>query len=169
MQPKGFMPYYENPEIEVEIDIRGRYLMMACDIEYSLLNIMAYSAPDPQNQVRRFKKMMMNQKIECTIADLKKYKSTYYDQYKDVLDELEEFRLIRNDMAHHTIEFHDNNDLTKFRTLFIDEDNGIEVMKYREYTLSFMAESVVRFRKSNKVLAELVFRLKNDYNESHKP
>ena len=143
--------------------------MMACDIEYSLLNIMAYSAPDPLCQIRRFKKMMMNQKIECTISDLKKYKPSYYSQYKDELDNLEEFRLLRNDMAHHIIDFHDKSDLTKFRVSFVDEDKGVEVIKHRDYTLRYMSDSIVRFRKLNLIFAELVVKLRDDFDMSRKP
>ncbi len=36
MEPKGFIPILDDPKTLVEIDIRGRFLMMACDIEWTL-------------------------------------------------------------------------------------------------------------------------------------
>jgi hypothetical protein len=30
MEPKGFIPYFEEPKVMAEIDIRGRFMMMAC-------------------------------------------------------------------------------------------------------------------------------------------
>ena len=39
----------ENAATKKEIEIRGRYLMMACDIEYCLLNIIMFCNPDPGN------------------------------------------------------------------------------------------------------------------------
>jgi len=44
MQPKGYVPVYDNFETIVAIDIRGRFLMMACDIEFTLLYLMMYCA-----------------------------------------------------------------------------------------------------------------------------
>ena len=52
-----------NREMNAEIQIRGRFITMSCDLENTLLNIMAYSAPDPSNQIRRFKNMMMHENL----------------------------------------------------------------------------------------------------------
>jgi hypothetical protein len=59
----------------LEMEIRGRFLMMACDIEWTMLMIMTHCAPNPLEQ-RDFKDMRMHNKIECTIADLKRHKTT---------------------------------------------------------------------------------------------
>lgn len=158
------MPYYEDIETIAEIDIRGRYLMMAADLEFCLLNILAYSTPDPLNQIRRFKKMMFNDKVLCTIKDLKKYKRNYYNQYKDDLDKLDEFRIIRNEMAHNKIDFPFKGDLSRFHVVFVDEENGVEGIKLKEYTLPYLKDSIDRFRKLNVVFAQLWLSLKDDYN-----
>ena len=73
MEPKGYMPYFEDPKIIAEIDIRGRFMMMAVDIEWSMLQIILYSAPDPNNhrRVGRFEGMMMNEKIAYRFKLLK--------------------------------------------------------------------------------------------------
>jgi len=80
-EPKGYIPIYEDVKTIAEIDIRGRFIMMACDVEWTMLYIMMYSSPDPINQLRRFNsdEMRMDNKIECTISDLKKYKPHYYE------------------------------------------------------------------------------------------
>ena len=51
----------ENNATKKEIEIRGRFLMMACDIEYCLLNIIMFCNPDPGNHERvgQFKEMRM--------------------------------------------------------------------------------------------------------------
>lgn len=90
-----------------EIAIRGQYLMMACDIEFCLLNIIMYCNPDPNNHERvgQFRGMKMSAKINNVISDIKKYKPDYYSEFKDAFDGLEEFRIVRNDMAHHKGQF----------------------------------------------------------------
>ena len=163
MQPKGYMPYYEEPHVLAEIDVRGRFISMSCDIEWSMLNIMAYCSPDPFNQVRNFKGMMMNQKIECTIADLKNNKPDYYNEYKEHLDQLIEFKTIRNDLSHYRLDFHKKPDLTSFRVFLIDEHENIERVHYKEYTIQYLNDAVKRFRKANLKLAELVDKLYRDY------
>ena len=42
----------EVPDTKKEIEIRGRYLMMACDIEYCMLNIIMFCNPDPNTHER---------------------------------------------------------------------------------------------------------------------
>ncbi len=79
--------------------------MMACDVEWTMLHIMTHCAPDPMNQIRRFNSedMKMHNKIQCTISDLKKYKPHYYEEYKEELDQLMEFKTVRNDVSHHKL------------------------------------------------------------------
>jgi hypothetical protein len=45
----------------LEMEIRGRFLMMACDIEWTMLMIMTHCAPNPLEQ-RDFKDMRMHNK-----------------------------------------------------------------------------------------------------------
>lgn len=71
-----------------EIDIRGRFMNMACDMEMAMLHIMVYCSPDPYNQKRKFYKMFMHEKIQNTIADLKNYKPQLYKKYEDELMQL---------------------------------------------------------------------------------
>ena len=149
----------------LEIDIRGRVLMMSVDIEFSLLAIIMYCAPNPLKQERRFKKMTMGKKIQNTIADLKKYNTELYKKYKTALDSLQEYNLVRNEMAHHTIEFHEPDNLRKFRTRFVGIVNNQETFFYREYSIEYISDFVNRFSKLNLVFAELVENLHNEYNK----
>jgi hypothetical protein len=149
---------------KAEIDIRGRFLMMACDIEYTLLHIMMYCAPDPLNQIRKFEGMMMHNKIEATIADLKRYKPNYYNEYEKEIAKLWDFKMIRNDMAHYKMHFPNESDLSVFRMVFVSNDNGVERVGYREYTLPFLVKSIKDFRRLNVVLAELAQKLMDEYN-----
>lgn len=165
MEPKGFMPYFEEPNVMVEIDIRGRFMMMACDIEWSMLNIILYSTTDPNNhhRVNQFKGMMMHEKIECTICDLKKYHPNLYNEYKDYLDMLIEFKEVRNDMGHYRLDFEDAT-LKSFKMLYIGEENGELRVLWKKYTLEQMKDIVTRFRKANIKLMELVMKLYAEYN-----
>ena len=148
----------------IEIDIRGRFMTMACDIEFMLLNIMVYCSPDPYNQIRKFKKMMMSDKIQNTIADLKKYKRKYYKEYKEELEELDEFKIIRNDLAHNRIDWENEQDLTKFKVIFVDDKGGIEGLMFKEYTIEYIKESIEKFRKLELSLASLFYKLRVEIN-----
>jgi hypothetical protein len=153
-------------EMEAEIKIRGSFLMMACDVEYALLNILAYSTPDPKNQLRHFKEMRMAQKIECTIADLKEHKPIYYDEYKDYLSPLDSFRKWRNDFAHYKMIFPDKTNIENFELVFIDEEGGLEGLKVKHFTLKIFNEALDSFWKIQRKLAELWMKLKSDYDLS---
>ena len=162
----------ENPATKKEIEIRGRYLMMACDIEYCLLNIIMFCNPDPGNHERvgQFKEMRMAGKINNVITDLKKYKPTYYSEFKKDLDGLEEFRIVRNDMSHCKGDFTNEPDLSVFRIVFVDKDeNGIEGIKYREYTTEYIKLCIDNFALLNARLSALWIRLSNEFNSSNHP
>lgn len=153
-------------EMEAEIKIRGSFLMMACDVEYALLNILAYSTPDPQNQLRKFKDMLMKQKIDCTIADLKNHKPNYYNEYKDCLDTLDSFRIWRNDFAHYKMNFPNKTNFDSFELLFVDEEHGFEGLKYKTFTMELFNQGLDNFWKIQKKLAELWMKLKSEYDLS---
>ncbi len=162
MQPKGYIPVYDNKETLVEIDLRGRFIMMACDIEFTLLYIMMYCAPDPLNQIRRFNsaEMRMHNKIECTISDLKKYKPHYYEEYKDELEKLWEFKTVRNDMAHLKLLFDKDSDFKLFKFLLIQNDeNGKEKLHYKPYTIEYFKECLEKFADLNMTLIKLMQKL----------
>ena len=165
MEPKGYMPYYEEPYVMAEIDIRGRFMMMACDIEWSMLSIIMYSTTDPYNHHRanKFEGMMMNEKIQNTICDLKKYHPNYYNEYKQEMGQLMEFKQIRNDMGHYTMKFNDAS-LQSFKMQYIGECDGQEKVLYKTYNIDQMKNIISKFRKTNIKLTELVEKLKEDYN-----
>ena len=157
MEPKGYMPYFEDIEVIADIDIRGRFMQMSADIEWSMLHIILYSAPDPNNhrRVNQFEGMMMNEKIECTICDLKKNKPYYYSEYKEYLDMLLKFKEVRIDMGHYRLNFEDKT-LQSFKMPYIGNVCGELRVLYKTYTLSQMKDIVDRFRKANfKKLFEL--------------
>lgn len=122
--------------------------MMACDIEYCLLNIIMFFNPVPGTHERfgQFKEMRITGKIYNVIADLKKYKPNYYTHFKNDLDGLEEIRIVRNDMSHCKGDFPNDPDLSIFRIAFVEKDEtGIEGIKHREYTDEYMANSFDKF------------------------
>ena len=152
----------------VETEIRGKVITMSVDIEFSLLAIMMYCSPEPYNQQREFRNMMMGGKIKNTVADLKKYKNAYFVRYECELDKLEEFRIVRNDFAHHTLEFHEEGNLRKFRIRYIDLVEGKEHFHYKDYELDYLQDYVKRCRALNLVLAQLVEELREDFVKNHK-
>lgn len=168
MEPKGYMPYFEEPKVIAEIDIRGRFMMMACDIEWSMLNIIMYSTTDPNNhhRVNQFKGMMMHEKIQCIICDLKKYHPNFYIEYKEHIDMLVEFKEVRNDMGHYRLDFEDET-LKSFKMPYIGEENGELRVLCKRYTLEKMKDIVSRFRKANLKLMELVLKLYEQYNSAN--
>jgi hypothetical protein len=153
----------ENAETKKEIEIRGRYLMMCCDIEYCLLNIIMWCNPDPNNHERagQFKEMKMANKIESVICDMKKYRIQHYLNFKDAFDMLNEFRLIRNDICHCKGSFPNPPDLSVFRILYIekedpsDKQDKREFFMYRDYTEEFIEKSINDFGKLNNHLGTL--------------
>jgi len=157
----------EVPDTKKEIEIRGRYLMMACDIEYCMLNIIMFCNPDPNTHERagQFKEMKMAAKINNVICDMKKYHLTYYNLFKDAFDGLEEFRIVRNDMSHCKGDFPNSPDLSIFRIVFVEKDeNNIERIMYKEYTEQYIEESINRFGIINGKLSALWMRLKKEYD-----
>jgi hypothetical protein len=163
MEPLGYIPRFESMEILAEIDLRGRFLTMAADIEWTLLNIIVYSTPDPVNQLRKFKGMMMHGKIECAIADLKKYKPQLYKEYEGELNKLWEFKEIKNDLAHYKMRVEEGDRSTYIEVLYVDEDQGVERILSKQYTVDYILDAVKRFRKLNMTLLELHTRLQTDF------
>ena len=153
MDPIGFIPYFEKTEIMAEIEIRGRFMMMAADIEWSMLHIIIYSAPDPNihHRANQFQGMMMNEKIECTICDLRKNKVNYYNEYKEYLDMLIEFK---------------DDTFSSFKMLYVGSECGELKICYKTYTLVRMMEIITRFRKANFKFMELVKKLESDFHST---
>jgi hypothetical protein len=161
--------YNESPETKNEVLIRGRYLMMACDIEFCLFNIIMYCSSDPNNHERagQFKEMQMAGKINNTISDLKKYAPAYYLEFKDSFDGLEEFRIIRNDMSHGKGHFPFAPDFSLFQIITVTKDKfGIERIKFKDYNKDYIFRSMANFAKIIESLTYLWQRLKQEYNSS---
>lgn len=159
----------ENKETTTEISIRGRYLMMSCDIEYCLLNIICFCNPDPNNHERsgQFKGMNMGGKIQNVICDMQKYKPHYYAALKSYFDGLAEFKDVRNDMAHNKGHFEDGVDDAPFilTSVALDENN-IERLQRREYSPEYIKDSLDRFSAINGALAALWMKLKIEFDQS---
>lgn len=169
MEPIGYFPYYEKPEILAEIDIRGRFMMMSCDIEWTLLNIMLYSSDDPNNhhRVNKFEGKNMNEKIQNAVCDLKRYHPSCYEEYKFELGLLMEFKAIRNDLAHYRLIFEDET-LQSFKMQYVGNDGEEERVMYKTYIVSELKSVINQFRNANLKLAELVAKLYNGYKEAIK-
>ncbi len=158
---------YEDHDTLVEIDIRGRFLMMACDIELTLIYVSLYCAPDPLNP-RQFEGQTMYNKIENAISDLKKHKPQYYEEYKDELDKLWHFREVRNDLAHYKLIIPKENKYNEFQFLVIQKNaEGKERLHYKPYTKDYLAECLNKFRLLNLTLAKLVEKLDADFKLPH--
>lgn len=162
----------ESAETKMEIQIRGRYAMMACDIEFCLFNLIAFCNPDPHNHERigQFSEMQMAAKINNAVCDMKKYKLAYYEEFKEYFDGLQEFKDVRNDMAHCIGKFTDEK-LSVFRITYAaktdpkNKANKDERMMYKDYTSQYIEESLNRFAKINQKLAMLWFRLKYEFDQ----
>jgi hypothetical protein len=163
MDPIGYIPYYDSVETMAEIDIRGRFMMMSVDIEFTLMNILVYSSADPLNTVRKFKRMMMHEKIQNAISDLKKHKPKHYCEFADDLEKLWEFKEIRNDLAHNTLRFEQGKKPYYFEVIYVDEEQGIEHILTRQYSIAYIIDAVKRFRKLNMKLLKLQGILQNEF------
>jgi len=160
----------ETDETKREIEIRGRYIMMASDIEFSLLCVIMYCSEQyNQERLGQFSDMKMGAKINNAICDLKKYNYDYYLEFKNEFDGLEEFRIVRNDMAHCIGMFPKAPDLSVFKIDFIDKEdkkdklNKNEWFKYKEYTDTYISVSLDRFRDINSKLFSLWMRLSKEF------
>lgn len=155
------MQYIEpNP---IEIDIRGRFMAMACDVEWSLLFIMAYASPNPNKSSRLFEKMTMGKKIEKVICDLKKYKPDHYEKNKESLEKLWEFGEIRNEMAHYRMTVFDYGNSILLEMKYMGEENHLEVRKSKDYTIEFINDTIKRFNELNLIFSGLAKQLKSEY------
>ncbi len=163
MEPLGWIPRYDSMTTLAEIDVRGRFLMMSADIEFTLLLIMTYLSPDPLNQARRFKGMMMHNKIESTISDIKKYKPDLYIEYEQHLIQLWEFKIIRNDMAHHRMHFENVDPPSYFEIYYVDEDQGIERLATKRYLIKDAVETIRNFRRLNMTLYSLFQTIQEEF------
>ena len=140
----------------LEMEIRGRFLMMACDIEWSMLNIMVHCAPDPLVQ-RDFKEMRMHNKIECTISDLKRHKPALYTEYEEELNKLWDFKEFRNKLAHRKIDFAP--DLKSFKFRYVDLHEGKERIFEEQFTVADIFKGIEEFRKLNLSFAHILAKL----------
>jgi hypothetical protein len=140
----------------LEMEIRGRFLMMACDLEWTMLLIMTHCVPDPLIQ-RDFKEMTMHNKIECTIADLKKYKPDIYREYEKELEKLWEFKVFRNKISHRRMDF--NKDLKSFRFQYVDVHEGKERIFEELFYVQDIYYAIGEFQKLNLTLAALFMKM----------
>jgi len=163
MEAKGYFPYYEDLEVIAEIDIRGRFMMMACDLEWSLFCIMLYCNAFNPKKVRRYKKMMMAQKIDCTIADLKHYNMNYFLEFEDSFDMLEEFKELRNYFGHCRMRFEESQKPSYFEVFYVDEVNGQEKILTKHFTFAYIKDAINRFRKQQMVFVSLISRLQQEF------
>lgn len=151
-------PYDIEKANEREIQVRGKYLTMSCDIEYCLLNIIIFCNPTPDSNIRigKFIKMTMGDKINAVICDMKKYKMDDYLLYKQYFDGLEEFRKVRNHAAHDKAEFI-NKELEPIQFTFLDtESKGArEWAKVADFTALYIEQSLKRFGTINHYLGLL--------------
>ena len=151
-------PYNLDKALLKEINVRGRYLTMSCDIEYCLLNIILFCNPNPTDHDRagQFKQMTMGGKIDAVICDMKEYKNADYLQYKEYFDGLTEFRNIRNHAAHDKAEFI-NEQLDTIKFTFLDSEKKGEKPygKYVNLPDLFIEQSLIRFGKINYYLGFL--------------
>ena len=164
---KILMPPYDLDKAnEREMQVRGQYLTMSCDIEYCLLNITLFCnpTPDSHDRVGKFIKMTMGEKINNVICDMKKYKMDDYILNKEYFDGLEEFRKIRNHVAHDKAEFI-NKELEPIRFAFLDtETKGArEWAKYAELPALYITQSLQRFGTINHFLALLWMKYEKEY------
>ncbi|HEU5053490.1 MAG TPA: hypothetical protein VFT78_10265 [Hanamia sp.] len=129
--------------------------------------------PDPNNHERagQFEEMKMAAKINNVISDIKKYKPTYYLEFKKDFDGLEEFRRIRNDMSHCKGDFvNEPDDLSEFRVTYVDKhESGKEGMKFTIYSEQFIEQSLDRLATINGNLSALWLRLSKEYNSDSNP
>jgi hypothetical protein len=163
----------ENEETRKEIEIRGRIIMMACDIEYCLLNIIAFCSPDPYNHERagQFHSMRMKNKIDNAICDIKKHNMSYYKEFESSFNNLEKFREVRNDMAHYKGDFPLAPDLSVFKMVYIDKDQitNAEGLKEKKYSEKQLIDNYNLFAVTNARLSLLWFRLKNEFDSTNSP
>ena len=148
---------------KIEIDLRGRFMTMACDLEWSLFIIMAFAWPDPNKSKRLFQEMTMGTKIQCVIADLKKYKPEHYEQHKESLGKLWEFHEIRNAMAHHRMTIHDYGTPVLIEMNYMGDENSFETRKSKNYTLEYINNAILRFKELSLVFNGLAEQLRAEY------
>ena len=150
------MTYYDKCHA-AEIDLRGRFIAMACDMEFTLMQIMVNLAPDPHNHFRCFNEMMMHAKIQNTIADVKRFRPHLYTKYEVDLESLWEFKRIRNDLCHHRIDWGQNSDFQSFNVMYVEiDENNVERLAYKKYTLGYLIESNKKFNPLNITLLKLL-------------
>ena len=157
----------DTPSTAKEIEIRGRLIMLSCDIEFCLLNIILFCNPDPNNHERagEFKGLKMGGKIEKVVCDMKKYKPAYYDVLKGYFDGLAEFKEVRNNIAHHKGNFPNDPDLDVFEMLFVRHDeNNVERIAFISYTDEQIEGFIERFYNINGALSALWMKLKQEFD-----
>ena len=62
--------------------------------------------------------------------------------------------------------FPKENDLTEFKIVFVDEDEGTEGLKFKLYTWEYFLDALKKFKKLNFKLAISWMKLKTEYDIS---
>lgn len=143
--------------INKEINIRGRFAMLSCDIEFSLLFIIGFAeAYENTTEIKRnLKGMTFNEKINNAKSVLKEFKPHLYTEYKDQLDKLDEFRIIRNHMSHFKGSFPNESDLSIFRVEFIEIHEKKQGIRFIDIPMDYIEGALERFIKLNCELVDL--------------
>ncbi len=93
-----------------EVNIRGRVMTFATEIELLLIKVILFSIYNPDEDIlRSFVRMTMGKKIETAIKDLQKYKPEVYVEYSHLFDSLSKLVEFRNHMAHCQMAWNEDN------------------------------------------------------------
>lgn len=93
---------------KVEFELRGTYLSYACDIEWSLTEIICTCFIDKYENRDAFKvimleKVMFGKKLNIVRQAVKNYNEEYYQKYKGTFKVLDRLSSLRNLLAHSVI------------------------------------------------------------------
>lgn len=149
-----------------EIELRGFYLSIACDIEYLLADITCaclVNNDDEKEGVREtlFENVMMSKKINMAINALKRYNKNYYTIHKDCFDKFIELNGLRNKFAHSRITGDpEEKDYTIVIFEYIKDGKTVK----RQENFHELYGNLLKYREAVKKMLDFVLQL---YYERH--
>jgi hypothetical protein len=157
-----------NESIVKEEIIRGQVMLVSAKIELILCRIIILSnVSNPKDEIIKFKKMMMGQKIEKAKKCLSETHANLFAEHQEAFSDLDKVKEFRNIIAHCPFRWHDPSLLSlEIWDVNIHSD-GQHVIEPTVYTMEYCVLKILELQNALIKLLKLDIEIENILKTTH--
>lgn len=157
----GQMQYLE------EAKLRGLVMASSADLEMLMLKIiLCVISDEPNDPIRKFRTLPLEQKIAMLKHDLKLYKLDLYKKHIKSIRQLEKIKSFRNKLAHCKIEWN-MKDTSYFNILIITDVKGKEKPQLIKMAYDEYYKKLKQIRSVIMDLLDLCRNIETEFNQKY--